>query len=126
MTSADILKQEAEWEEENIVDGERNYEVILNVEDYENYCELRNRPIDWSEKKASLGLVSSHMNANMVPLGSRKRKLSHTESSPPMFDPVEWKGWKPISKDEADRQFISGTKMEWQTSKTWLKASRGR
>ena len=50
------------------------------------------------------------MNANKVPLGSRKRKLSHRESSPPMFDPVEWNGWKPISKDKADCQFISGIK----------------
>ena len=36
--------------------------------DEEKYRELRNRPDDWSEKKAQLGIVS---NSNHEPLGQR-------------------------------------------------------
>ena len=41
------------------------------VRDYEKYVELRDRPDDWSEKKASLGMVETSFNSNMEPLGKR-------------------------------------------------------
>ena len=63
MTRTDVLTKAVEWEEENFSEGERDYRVILQVEDYEKYCQLRNRPRDWSKKKESLGL---YVNANMA------------------------------------------------------------
>ena len=63
MTRTDVLTKAVEWEEENFSEGERDYRVILQVEDYEKYCQLRNRPRDWSEKKESLGL---YVNTNMA------------------------------------------------------------
>jgi len=46
MTRADVLKKAAEWEEMNVSEGERDYQVILRVENYEKYCQLKNRPRD--------------------------------------------------------------------------------
>ena len=58
--------------------------------------ELRNRPDDWSEKKAALGIVGSRFNSNMEPLGSRKRKATE----PPLFDPEAWKDWESKSFEQ--------------------------
>lgn len=116
MNNSDILKKAAEWEEQNVGDGERVYSVILREESYEKYMELRNRPSDWSEKKASLGLVGSHMNPNMVPLGSRKRNnlgrgvTVTREHHQPLFDPVAWQDWKPSTQKETDTKFLSHAK----------------
>jgi hypothetical protein len=49
--------------------------VINIVRDYEKYVELRDRPDDWSEKKASLGMVCTYFNSNMEPLGKRGGRL---------------------------------------------------
>jgi len=97
MTSADILTKAAEWEEREYPDGERDYSVIVQRRDYEEYMELRHRPDDWSEKKAALGIVGNRFNSNMEPLGSRKRKTTE----PPMFDPVAWRGWQPKTFEQA-------------------------
>ena len=66
------------------------------MRDYHEYMELRNRPDDWSEKKAALGIVGSRFNSNMEPLGSRKRK----STEPPLFDPEAWKGWESKSFEQ--------------------------
>ena len=62
--------------------------------------ELRNRPDDWSEKKAALGIVGNRFNSNMEPLGSRKRK----STEPSMFDPVSWRGWEPKTIEQATQE----------------------
>lgn len=101
MTRADVLKKAAEWEEVNVSEGERDYRVILRVEDYEKYCQLKNRPRDWSQKKESLGLVG---NANMAPLGSRKRKVSQRDLGPSnIFDPIQWQDCENFGATDGER-----------------------
>ena len=68
--------------------------MFFKVNEYDKYIELRDRPDSWSEKKANLGVYSS----NKGPLGSRKRPK---EVEPPIFDPVAWRDWRPISKEQA-------------------------
>jgi hypothetical protein len=101
MTGADILTKAAEFEQEQYPDGERDYNVIVKVEDYAPYRELRDRPDDWSEKKASLGLVGAACNSNMEPLG---RRGGEREPSP-MFDTAAWAGWRPTSREQAIQEF---------------------
>ena len=57
-----------------------------------------------------------------MPVGSRKRnispreptmsrgKLSRNEPCHPVFDPVEWKDWKPKTREETEHQFMSAIK----------------
>lgn len=112
LSSADILIKAAEFEEEHGGCDERDYEAIRQVCDLERYTELRDRPDDWSEKKASLGLVGANMNPNTCPLGRRRgfgggpddRKKARP-SSPPLFDPESWKDWRPVGREEVLEQF---------------------
>ena len=105
LSSADILMKAAEYEEEHGGSEERDYTVIRVVRNYEEYIELRDRPDDWSEKKAQLGLVGSNCNPNMEPLGKRGQggwrgdKRNVKEES--MFDEEAWAGWEPPSKKKA-------------------------
>ena len=108
LSGADILAKAAEWEAEHCPDGERDYNQILTVEDYGRYMELKNRPDDWSEMKASLGMVGTA--CNMEPLG-RKRAAGRGEwreegirsrrEQSPLFDPAAWAGWRPATREEA-------------------------
>ena len=79
----------------------------------------RNRPDDWSEKKASLGLVGRACNSNMEPLGRKRtagpqlgaRETASRRRSPsPMFDPVAWAGWHPTSRDRAVQDFATAAR----------------
>ena len=72
---SDILVKAAEYDEDQGGSEERDYQVINIVRDYEKYVELRDRPDDWSEKKASLGMVCTYFNSNMEPLGKRGGRL---------------------------------------------------
>jgi len=105
LSSADILMKAAEYEEEHGGSEERDYTVIRVVRNYEEYIELRDRPDDWSEKKAQLGLVGSNCNPNMEPLGKRGQggwrgdKKNVKEES--MFDEEAWAGWEPPTKKRA-------------------------
>ena len=72
LSSADILQKVAEYEEEQGGSEERDYGVIMKVEDCERYIELTDRPHDWSEKKAQLGLVGTACNSNMEPQVKRE------------------------------------------------------
>ena len=74
--------------------------------------ELRHRPDDWSEKKAALGIVGNRFNSNMEPLGSRKRKSTEP---PPMFDPVSWKGWQPMTLEQATEESRSAMRRGVET-----------
>ena len=80
--------------------------------------ELRDRPDDWSEKKAQLGLVGDRVNSNHEPLGKRRAdrkrsfqpspssQSSQSSQSPLMFDPEEWKDWEPPSKNKVVRDLL--------------------
>jgi len=112
LSSADILTKAAEYEEEHGGSEERDYTVIGVVRDYDKYIELRDRPDDWSEKKAQLGLVGSSCNPNMEPLGKRgdggwggSRKTREEES---MFDEDAWAGWEPPTKKKATEEWSYG------------------
>ena len=52
-----LLSEAVEQEKKDGGAYERDYGVIKIVNDYGKYMELRNRPVDWSEKKARLGIV---------------------------------------------------------------------
>ena len=66
----------------------------MQVRDYEKYKELRNRPSNWSEKKASLGIS----NSNMEPLGGYRKRSQPEEDS--IFDQKTWRDWRPKSRDQ--------------------------
>jgi len=112
MSKDQLLTKAAELEEEEIGDDERDYSLIKKVQDPEQYMELRNRPDDWSEKKAKLGLTGSNCNSNMTPLGNRKRKHSEVEQS--LFDDEEWEGWQAPTASkvfkELEKNFSNGIK----------------
>jgi len=103
LSSAQILQKAAEYEEDQVGSDERDYEVIMIVENYEKYIELKNRPDDWSEKKDQLGLMGAACNSNMEPLGNRGEgawgsKRNQRQEEPYMFDEEHWAGWEPSSK----------------------------
>ena len=80
--------------------------MITQVREYEEYMELRNRPDDWSEKKAQMGIVGARSNSNMEPLGrSRKRKVSEVVEDS-QFDEQSWANWQPptLSQTTANLQ----------------------
>jgi len=104
MSKDQLLIKAAEYEEEEGGSDERDYTVIIKNNDYEKYMELRDRPDDWSEKKAKLGIVGARANSNMEPLGKRKRK----ESEPPQFDEKSWGGWEPPTKQQILSDLESG------------------
>ena len=52
-----LLSEAVEHERKEGGAYERDYGVIKIVNDYGKYMELRNRPVDWSEKKAQIGIV---------------------------------------------------------------------
>ena len=112
MSKDQLLTKAAELEEEEVGDDERDYSLIKRVKDYDRYMELRNRPDDWSEKKAKLGLTGSSCNSNMMPLGKRKRKHSEVEQS--QFDEEAWEGWQPPTTEKVfkdlDKSFSNGLK----------------
>ena len=60
----------------------------------ENQCiELRDRPENWSEKKAQLGLIEVAANSNFEPLGKRRRRnLEESQFS------EETGGWRPPTR----------------------------
>ena len=69
------------------------YKTFSKVNDYDLYMTLRNRPDNWSEKKAYLGV------SNLEPPGSSRKRRQQEEG--PIFDPVAWGDWRPVSKEEA-------------------------
>ena len=112
LSSAEILQKAAEYEEERGGSEERDYEVILIVKDYEKYVELRDRPDDWSEKKAQLGMVGTSFNSNMEPLGQRggggwggEKRQGQEEEDSSMFDGEDWAGWQPPTKKKVAEDF---------------------
>jgi len=96
MSKDQLLLKAAEYEEEEGGSDERDYTRIMKNNDYDKYMELRDRPDDWSEKKAKLGIVGARANSNMEPLGKRKRK----ESEPSQFDEKSWGGWELPTKEQ--------------------------
>ena len=94
-TKDTLLIEASKFEDDEGGADERDYGVITQVRDYEDYMELRNRPDDWSEKKAQMGIVGERTNSNMEPLGrSRKRKVSEVVEDS-QFDEQSWAGWQP-------------------------------
>ena len=74
--------------------------------------ELKNRPDNWSEKKAAMGILGDRMNSNMEPLGKKKRKISDLEDS--TFDEKSWVGWQQPTlrqvKEDIKGDFARGIK----------------
>ena len=70
-----ILQKAIQHEEERGGPEERDYEAIRVERNEEKYIQLRDRPENWSEKKAELGLmgVAANSNSNCEPLGKRRR-----------------------------------------------------
>ena len=106
MPKDQLLIKSAEYEEEEGGSEERDYSLINKVEDHDQYQELRDRPDDWSEKKAQLGLVGVRCNSNMEPLGARKRKHSdtvshHVSHHVSQFDEESWSDWQPPTLSQA-------------------------
>ena len=94
-TKAELLREAVDYEDGEGGADERDYGVITQVTDYEDYMELRNRPDDWSEKKAQMGIVGDRTNSNME-RKSRKRKVSEAEVvEDSQFDEQSWAGWQP-------------------------------
>ena len=129
LSNADILQKAAELHEEEGGSDDLDYDAIVAIKDYAKWKELRDRPDDWSEKKAKLGLVGKGMNSNMEPLGERKRRnlgaegsdasgsgvragaregreIRKRSTSPSIFDEVAWKDWGPTSPRSACRDFM--------------------
>ena len=106
MTKDALLIAAMEHEEKDGGPDERDYGLIRKVVNYEEYMELRDRPDDWSEKKAKLGIVGSRCNSNMEPLGKRQRKEETPE--PSQFDEESWAGWEPPSKRKIMEDIESG------------------
>jgi len=67
-TKDTLLIEASKLEDDEGGADERDYGVITQVREYEEYMELRNRPDDWSEKKAQMGIVGDRTNSNMEPL----------------------------------------------------------
>lgn len=111
-TKDTLLTEAAKYEEDEGGADERDYGVINMVNDYEEYMELRNRPDNWSEKKAQMGIVGDRMNSNLEPLGkSRKRRTSEAVEDS-MFDEQSWAGWQPPTlsqcKENLEADFARG------------------
>jgi len=110
LSSADILVKAAEYEEDQGGSDERDYNVIKLVRDYEKYIELRDRPDDWSEKKAQLGIVGASVNPNMEPLGKRgggswgSKRMENEKS---MFNEADWADWQPPTKQQIMDDFCT-------------------
>lgn len=104
LTKDQILVKASELEEESGGPDKRDYDDISVVKDYDKYVELRDRPDDWSEKKAKLGMVGKG-NSNMEPLGQRSKgrslgtgsKEGRKRQGSPIFDLEAWRGWRPKS-----------------------------
>ena len=113
-TKDKLLIEASNYEEGEGGADERDYGVITQVTDYEDYMDLRNRPDDWSEKKAQMGIVGDRTNSNMEPLGkSRKRKVSEAEVvEDSQFDEQSWAGWQPPTlsqcKENLEEDFARG------------------
>ena len=100
LTRDKLLSEAVEHERKEGGAYERDYGVIKIVNDYGKYMELRNRPVDWSEKKAQIGIVDDRLNSNLTPQNkSKKRKISEVEES--VFDEQSWIGWKPPTLRQA-------------------------
>ena len=95
----DKLLTEAAYQED-IAGGaeERDYGVIRRVSDFEEYMDLRNRPDNWSEKKAQMGVIRGRLKSNMDS----------------MFDERSWAEWKPPTpsqvKQNLEADFDRGIK----------------
>ena len=107
-TKDTLLTEAAAYEEKDGGADERDYGLINMVDDYKEYMELRNRPDNWSEKKAQMGIVGDRMNSNMEPLGkSRKRKTSEVVEDS-MFDEQSWAGWQPPTLSQVKQDLEAG------------------
>jgi len=125
LSNADILEKATELHEQEGGSDETDYGVIEVFKDYQKWKELRDRPDNWSEKKARLGLVVGNFNSNLEPLGERKgRNLGGAEetrgggsrndyqesrrrsSSPSIFDEEAWKGWRPKTLLSRCKEFM--------------------
>lgn len=107
LTKDTLLLKARDYEEELGGPLERDYGQIIVVDDLERYLELRERPDDWSEKKAQLGFVGSRSNSNNEPLGKRpagkRRKSSQSDS---VLDEFDWRDWEPPTKRSAVRDLV--------------------
>ena len=107
LTKDQVLLKAIEHEDERGGPCNRDYGQIVVVDDLERYLELRERPDDWSEKKAQLGLVGSRANSNKEPLGQSrggKRRRSSQSESP--LDQFDWRDWEPPTKRKAVRDLV--------------------
>jgi len=120
LSNANILEKATELHEEEGGSDNMDYGVIQVVKDFEKWKELRDRPDDWSERKAKLGLVGGNFNSNLEPLGERKgRSLGAVAGtsgdgsrddrspSPSIFDEKAWQGWKPKSRLSKCQEFMN-------------------
>ena len=88
-----ILQLAIQLEEERGGAEERNYEDMKVEMRFREYIELRDRPDNWSEKKAQLGLIGGAANSNFEPLGKRRRRsLEESQFS------EETGGWRPPTR----------------------------
>ena len=90
-----LLRKAQDFVEEKGEGEQRDYSVIVKMIDKKMYMELKNRPDDWSEKKANLGMIG---NPNKEPLGRRGNDWSVVRYE---LDEKAWQDWSPKSaKDE--------------------------
>ena len=111
-TKDTLLTEAAKYEEDEGGADERDYGVINMVNDYEEYMELRNRPDNWSEKKAQMGIVGDRMNSNLEPLGKSRKRRTSEDVEDSMFDEQSWAGWQPPTlsqcKENLEADFARG------------------
>ena len=99
-TKDKLLIEAAKYEENDGGADERDYGVINVSRNYEDYLELRNRPDDWSELKAQIGIVGNRSTSNMKsPTESQKRKALEFEES--TFEQLA--GWLAAAYFETDQ-----------------------
>ena len=109
-TKDKLLIEAAKYEDNDGGADGRDYGVISVSRDYEDYLELRNRPDDWSELKAQIGIVGNRSISNMkTPIKSHKRKALEVEESTFEQPGV---GWQPPSlrqtKENLEADFTKG------------------
>ena len=127
LTKDALLLKASEYEDQLGGPDCRDYGNIIVIEDLQRYLELRERPDDWSEKKAQLGLVGSRANSNNEPLGKRpaekRRKSSQPES---VLDEIDWKDWEPPSKRKVVRDLVENFTLGLGDVRDMVEAFKGR
>jgi len=108
LSNNDILIKASEYEEELGGMDSRDYHAIVQVRDLNKYLEIKNRPINWSEKKDENYSAMDVDNPNTMPLGQRRsggwnNNIPEPEES--LFDEEAWKDWKPRSYEESVSEF---------------------